>query len=613
MAGFAVMLLYGGFSAADSSRRPGDGLLRALPADTLFCVRINRLDNTAEAVNRFLKGVAPDSFNARTMLLSKLGGLLGDDELDGVNTKRSFLIFGLEVQSQTKARHPMADLFIGILVPVRNYDRFIAANPGIGEPDEEGISKIMRNGRPHGLATKFRRFALLCPPNARDKLTKVAKMLTQRRNSLFEVLGPPERQMAASSPLWLYVNVKEGSDLVEPILFGGLEKMKAQLQKAKESGEGPPMDPAGIIDFYRGIFKLLLDGTEHVVAGLSPSSEICKAAIGIKAVPGSDFEKMVGKSADGSFEKLLGYLDDGAMMNIASNIDRESMNASYLKMFDLFGQMSSEAMSDAELNKLKELTTEMIYAAGDSLAMSFGLNDESSAFEIDYIIEVRQRQAFQKAIDKQLKMTEEGAFSKLYKGFGMEMDFEVGRDTGTYRGIEINAAELSFKLAGEDTPEKQMVWRLWGDGLDYRWAFLDDYCIYSIGANADKRIRKLIDQVSSGGPDRLDPGIRAALNMMSGTERLEAFGTFNYVRALNMLPQVIPLSEKADLSKLRAPTGSNIAFAGGVDNGAMTMQIALPKEHLLEIKSAFETIIPEIEKQEKLHRQKQKEQAGSAQ
>ena len=150
-AGLVILLLCGGLSMANSSRRAGDRLLRIVPAKSLFCVRINKFENTIEAANDFFKDVAPPSFDAKTEVLSKLGKLLGDEDLRGVNTKRDFIIFGLQVQGETASRHPMANLFIGALVPVRNFDKFISSNSNCSESDGEGISTITINDRPRAL------------------------------------------------------------------------------------------------------------------------------------------------------------------------------------------------------------------------------------------------------------------------------------------------------------------------------------------------------------------------------------------------------------------------------------------------------------------------------
>jgi len=239
--------------------------------------------------------------------------------------------------------------------------------------------------------------------------------------------------------------------------------------------------------------------------------------------------------------------------------------------------------------------------------MSFGFGGESSLFEIKYVIEVENKKAFEKVIEKELKMMEDGTFNKLYKGFGMEMDFKVERDIDTYQGVNIDAAKLMFKLGDEDNPQNRMLKQIFGDGLDYRLAFVDSYCIYSIGADADKGIRELIDQVKSGHPKEIGSEMKAALDAIPDSKQAEAVGTYNYVRILNMLPNMILGPDGASLPNLKVSTKSNIAFASGLNDGKITMQIAMPKMHLLEIKSAFETIIPHIKKQEELKRQKRKD------
>jgi hypothetical protein len=128
---FLVLVLCGELFAGSSPRRTSDRLLRIVPAKSLFCVRINNFEKTTEAINEFLKEVAPPSFDAGTKTLSKLGNLLGNEDLRGVNTKRNFAIFGIEVPDEIEARHPMANIFMGALIPVRNYDKFISDNPNI--------------------------------------------------------------------------------------------------------------------------------------------------------------------------------------------------------------------------------------------------------------------------------------------------------------------------------------------------------------------------------------------------------------------------------------------------------------------------------------------------
>jgi hypothetical protein len=511
----------------------------------------------------------------------------------------------------------MGNMFIGALIPVGDYNEFISQNPNRGKPDDEGVSTITVDGQPRALATNVRRFALLCPPDAREKLISVKKMMGEREQSLVTALDDDQRQQAANASVWVYVNVKQASQLVGPMFFAQLEQMKAQLQKMKESGQGPPMmvDPSGVVSLYGGMFKMLMNGTDQVTVALTPSAQMCNVAVGVKPVPGTEMAAIIGSAVAGDFGNMLGYLDDGAMMNLGCKVDRDSLKAGYGKLIDLVGQMAAGAVPEADLDKVKTLTASLIDAMGDSLAISFGATGrESPLLSIKYVIKVKDEKVFKEAIEEQLKMMQDGTFAKLYKGFGMEMDFKVERGADTYKEVKIDSAKVAFKIGDEKSPQTEMIKKIYGDALDYRWAFVDGYCVYSIGGGADQTIRDLIDQVRAGGPKEIGSEMKAAVEAIPNSRQADAVGTFNYVRMLNMVLGFMPLPEGASPPKLQVPTKSNVAFAGRTTaDGKLEMQIALPKEHLVEIKSVFETLIPQIKKQEELQRQKQQEQSKGPQ
>jgi len=596
------LLAVGSVWAAKSKKPSTVGLLGSIPARSLFCVRINQLESTLGAANDFLRGITSESFDAKEKVFSKLGELLGDESLSGVSRKGSFAIFGIDVPGGSKGRGPMGNLFIGALIPVRKYEDFISGNPNCGQPDDEGISTITVDGKARGLATNLRRFALLCSPDARENLIRVKKLMAQRKQSLGMSLEPEERKLAASSPVWLYLNVKQGSELMQSLISGKLEQMKAQLQKMKEGGEDMMMDPSGILNFYAGIFKMLIEGTDHVVVGLSPASEACNVTVDVKPVPGTEMAAIVGDAISGNYENLLGYLEDGSMMNLGCKIDHKSIKTFYMKIFSLIGQITTEGIPEEDLEKLKKLTTKAIDALGDSLAISFGVGEQdSSPFSIKYVIKVRDQKAFTEVIEEQMQMMREGILNKLYKGFGMEMDFKVERDAGTYKGIGIDAAKVAFKMGDEKSPQSQMIQKIWGDGLNYRWAFVDGYCVYSIGGDADKAIRRLIDQVRAGGPKKIGSEMKAALEAIPNSGQADAVGTINYVRLLNLAFRFMSTGD-ASMPQFDVPSRSNIAFSGLTAGGKTTLQLVLPKKHLLELKA----VIEKIEQQKKLERQKKK-------
>jgi len=633
IAAMAVMMLAGGTWAGPASpekakvekRKPKSsssasaaGLFSSIPAKSMFCVRINNLDGTVAAVNEYLKGIVPESFDANAAVVAKLGKMLGDEKLPGVNRKQNLAIFAVNVPGEKPGPGPMGDMFIGALIPVSNYDEFISQNPNCGRPDDEGISTVTVDGKPVSLVTrhpqgKTGRFAVLCLAGAREKLIAVRKMLGQRKQSLATALDDDEKKQAASASVWAYVNVKEAAGLIRPMFLGQLEQMKAQLQKMKENKQGPPMmvDPSGVFDFYAGMFKMVMDGTDHVTISLSPASQVCNFAFGLKPVPGTEMAAMVGRPVSGSFGNTLGYLDDGAMMNLGCKVDREGLKAAYMKLIDLVGQMSAEAMPAADLEQLRKLTAEVIDAMGDSMALSLSFSSEGSpAFSAKYVIKVRDEKTFQDVIEKQLKMMQEGTFAKLYKGFGLEMDIKVERGADTYKAVKIDSAKLAFKMGDEGSPQSEMIKKIYGDALEYRWAFVEGYCVYSIGGRADQTIRELIDQVRAGGPKEVGSEMKAALAAIPDSEHADAVGTLNYVRMLNIATGFMPLPGDANQPKRQAPTKSNIAFSARTTaDGKLDVQMALPKEHLLEIQSAFKSFIPQIQKQQELQRQKQQEQS----
>ncbi|MHC4119785.1 MAG: hypothetical protein ACYSWO_19990 [Planctomycetota bacterium] len=596
--------------AAKPRQRGGNpGMMWAIPARSLLCVRINKFEATLDSVNAFLKDIAPA--DAKAAAMGKLTHLLGDERLRGVNRKGNIAIFVLNVPGEPAAPGPMGNMFIGTFLPTNNYKNFVARNPNVGEADEQGISTIAANGKPMALAINVRRFALLCPPNAREQLLKVKKLLNQRKRSLGAGLDPDTRKQAASSPVWVYVNVKQASQMIRPMLQGGLARVKADLEKMKETGQGPPMDPAGLIDFYGGILDMALKGTDNVTIALAPSAEACKMTLGLEPIPDTMMEAMVGEPLEGDLDNMMGYLEDGSMFNVAAKVDHENLKTTYIGLFELMGKMMPDGLSETDLEQLQGLLTKGIDAIGDSLAVTVGVDSElSPPFVAKYVIKIKDRAAFEQVLEEELKLTEEGVLADIYKGFGMEMDVEVDRDAGTYKGVQIGGAKVAFKMGGDDTMQAKMIEEMFGDGLEYRWAFASGNCVYTVGGDADGMIRELIDQVMAGGPKEVGSEMKAALAAIDDSDQADVVGTLNYARAIRMGFNFMPLPEGVERPKVTAETRSNIAFAGRTtDEGKLAMQIVLPKDHLLEIKSVFDSIIPQIKEQERLQREKQKEKA----
>jgi len=485
----------------------------------------------------------------------------------------------------------MANFFVGLLVPVRDYDKYVSGNPDCGEPDENGVSKITVDGKVRSHITKCGRYALVSGPQDDEKLAQAARSIKPRTPGLTEALSAEELKIAAASPIWLYANVKGASAMVQPMIKMGLGQMKGAIEQSQKEGQGAIGNAQGIIAFYAEMIDFVIGETHHVSAALSPSAEKLDFSFGMTAVPNTTMARLLsaGTGPRGDHRTLLGYLDNGAAVNFAADMDREGFKTMYAGMFDLLAEIGGEDVSDDDIAGLKDSTIKLVDAMGDSLAFSFTVGEKGSGpFSAIEVFKVKDEKLFRDAIDEQFQLIEKGAFNKLYKAFGMEMDFKVKRAVGTYEGVKIDSARLTFKMGEEDSPQSEMINNIWGEGIDYRWAVLDGYCVYAISDQADKEVRKLIDQVKAGGPKRIRSEMREALAAIPDSDKADVVGTFNYVRLLNMVfGMTAPDTAKADVD---LQTGSNIAFAGSGGDGRMMMRMVVPKQHIVELKSAIEAL-----------------------
>ena len=294
---------------------------------------------------------------------------------------------------------------------------------------------------------------------------------------------------------------------------------------------------------------------------------------------------------------------------MATKVDRESLKISYLELFKLVSKMIPGGMPEADLEQLQGLMTKGIDAMGDSMAMTFDINSElAPPFAGKYVIKVKDQYAFNEVLAKELQLMEEGVFADMYKSFGMEMEVEIDDDADTYKGVQIGGAKVVFKAGGGDEMQAKMFEKMFGDGLDYRWAFAKGNCVYAVGSNADETVRELIDQVRAGVPKEIGSEIKAAMESIDDSGQADVIGTINYVRAITMGIGFMPLPEDFDTTQLKVASKSNIAFAGRTTaEGNLKLQIVLPKKHLQEIQSVFKIMIPQKEKQQKEIRQNRKQ------
>jgi len=355
---------------------------------------------------------------------------------------------------------------------------------------------------------------------------------------------------------------------------------------------------------YAAFFETLMKETKYLSLTVRPEPNVCNMAISISALPGTDMANiLVADASAGQENKLLGYLEDGAVMNFAGKLNTPfwKLNA---KGVDLMIATMGESMPAEEIAKLKALAEAAPDAVGNSVAASFSVDmTNKPPFRGKYIVEVKDKEKFSQLIEDGMQTMNTGFIPDFYKSLGFEMSFTTKRNVENYKGVSIDSAKLVMKPNEPNSPQAQMINAMYGDGFDYRWAVTDGLCVCVIGGDVDSAIHELIDQVKAGGPKELSGEMKASLSLIPEADKADFLGTYNFLRYFQVISAIMPMP----IPQMDIPTKSNIAFTANIANGKMTSEIALPKEHLMEMMGMFQMM-----QQQKMQQMQQKGTTTSA-
>ena len=612
----------------------GDNLLAMVPAESLFCVRINNLDQTLGQMDQFLAGLYPTPVS--TLVKTGFAKMLGDPALKGVNTSGSFAVFGTITPGE-----PVGEDIISVLIPVTDYKQFISANPKVSAPDANGVSKITGGD---GLVMQVGNFALLKSPKSYDRLIATAKSISAAQSpGLASVLDGEQAKQAVQAQVWAYVNMQVVSKTFGPMLRGQIEQMKkmaaggkwdmqAQIKKLEQmrsdlaqsqpdnkqainmlnlqieelrkidkqsKGEEASQSVARMMNAYAAVLETLMNETRSLSVVVNPKPDVLSVAATVSAVPGTDMAKMfaAGSSATEG-NRLLAYLEDGAAMNFAGRLDTPFWKELNVKGIDLFAAMMRESMSAEDIAKMKALVEDAMSCFGGPMAGSFLIDAKSKPpFALKYIVALKDQKTLNKVIDESAQLINTGAVASFYKDMGFETSFTLKRGQDRYKDISIDAAQLLMKSTDPNSPQGQMINALYGPGIDYRWAMVDGLWVCAAGGDSDSAIRKLIDQIKAGEPRQMAGEVKAALALLPAADKADFVATYNLLRMLKMVWTFMPMA--AAMPQMDIPTKSNIAFAGKAGGGKLTFEIALPKQHLTEIMAAVQPALAKSRDQAK--------------
>jgi hypothetical protein len=280
---------------------------------------------------------------------------------------------------------------------------------------------------------------------------------------------------------------------------------------------------------------------------------------------------------------LIGFTEDGAAMNFAGRMNRASMKKMYTKVIDLFSPMTGKDPNSPDIVKTKKLCVDMIDSMGDSVVGAFSIDPNAKPpFDAKYVYEVKDANLLNKTMDEFAQVWAGSAFDDFYKNMGMESSFVIKHGVENYKGVTIDAATFSMKFTDMNSPEAQMLNTMYGRGFDYRWAIVDGLWVCRVSSDPNA-IYKLIDQVKAGPPAQPCAEVQNAMKLIPRADNADVFFTLNYLRLMKGMFAFSPMP----FTMPDIPTKSNLAFAAKVENGAITIDIAAPKEHVIEMSTAF--------------------------
>jgi hypothetical protein len=599
----------------------GDVLLETIPADVIFCAKVNNLNQTTGVLDQYLMGVVPVMTSG--LIKGQLGMMFGNFDLKGFDLAGSFAIFAT-AESGKQAPN------IYILLPVTDYSQVIDPNFRVSQPDANGISVVGTGPEGQFFIKQVRSFALMSKDYG--NLGSMAGLMSgEKAAGLIKSLDAAQVRQASSEPIWGYANVVKISDVYKKQISEGIEEMKkhaanpgagiqqqidnleqtksrlaaadpnnpgigslnTQIESLKATkqqlqAQKTPAAMAGMMDTFGTAMKDFMQQTKSVTLICSPKPTVLNFRASVNALPGTEMaEILVANTSRKGKNELAGFTEDGAAMNFVGWMNHTSMKKMYAKCIDLMVQAAGKDPNAADNVKIKKLCDEMVDSMGDRLVCTLSIDPNAKPpFDATYVLAIKDANQFNRTTDEFAQTWAGSAFDELYKGLGMETSFTIKRGVGNYKGIPIDAATLSMKFTDMNTPEAKMLDAIYGKGFNYRWAILDGLYVCRISSDPNS-IYKLIDRVKAGPPAQVCPEMQKALAIIPDADKSDVIFTYNYLRLFKMMSVMMPVPMPA----MDIPSKSNLVFAAKVENGSITIDAALPKEHLQEMMMAMQMMM----------------------
>ena len=553
-----------------------DALLKMLPGDCSFCVRINDLGGTLAKMDQYLMGVAP--IGTAMLVNMQLAGVVGDPMLTGIEMGGSFAVVGL------------SDMTVGMLIPVTNYAEFVKTNPNCNET-EGGIAVLASPGSSMGSFAMMQvadgKYALVVPQSEQGKLADMKTALKSTSGPLAAKLNEAQAKEAPTAPVWAYVNLASLYEQFSPMVLAEMDKAEQDISSTMGS-EMEELAAFGV-KLYKEMFKEFAGEAESATIALTPDMANLTIDTSLRAKDGSELAQMLvaDPKANGDFT-YTGYLDNDNAVNGLMRMDISSMIKMYDKLFDILEKTNNDPKLAEQVTKMKEMTDKMLPAMGNEVAFSFSYTAGKPPFKFHEVVAVKNKAAMKEAMKDTLETVRE-----FYNTIGLPVDFDCQSDFLTYKNTTIDKIIITFPPSDDpNNPMQGMLEQVYGGELVYLFGLSDDRYYEAMGPDCEADIKALIDKNAGAAATG---ETQAAIEMLQKTPYNEFVCSVNVIKLMTGLGEMMqgmggmnpgggPIPDI--FGGLNVPSQSSLAIGGQTANGQIGMRTILPKQHLMEIVSA---------------------------
>ncbi|MFZ9023565.1 MAG: TlpA family protein disulfide reductase [Anaerohalosphaeraceae bacterium] len=575
-----VIALYAASNVDAADIGNDDALLKMLPGDCMFCVRVNNFNGSLGKLDAYMAGASPIPVSLAMLANLQLGSMIGDPMLTGIDQGGDFALFAIPPQAND------AEPVVGLLVPVTDYKTFVETNSNCKE-GEGGMAALLAPNSPVGgfalAEAGDGKYAIVVSESEKATLPPLKEAIANSQKPLGQQISAAQAKEAVSAPVWAYINLAKFYEKYNQNALSMFEMAQQEITKTGGSAE--------MMEFYfkmlPELFKEFAGEADSATIALTPQPTIMTLDVGLRARDGSDLAKMLVADPKPTGYTLTNYLDNSNAVNALMRMDPSSMQVFYDKLFDIMEAATEDPTAKEQTAKMKGLTQKMFDVMGDEVSVSYSYMAGTPPFKLQEVIQVKDSAAMKALMTESLEYV-----NSLYKTMGIPAELKYEPAVSTYKDATIDTMSISILASDDpnDTMQKEIEKMYGSDGHKYYLAQTQDKFYLAMGPNSEATLKTLIDKPTAAAAPSGD--IKVALDALKDTPYKDFVCSVNVIKLMKGMGEMMQsMGDQADMGPVAdmfsglkdVQTQSCLVTGGAIADGQAALRLAVPKQHLVEI------------------------------